>query len=109
MSMTKEKMEFALAMGRHTNVSMRQMERILRYTQTLHRLAVQQCNGPWEDRDQAKRERVQRKIGELLNGEAAIVGIVYSNDPRGAVVKVQVKDGYTNDWGKGGIIVPSRG
>lgn len=32
---------------------------------------------------------------------------VFSGDPRGAVLKIRVPDGYTNDFGGEGICVPS--
>lgn len=32
---------------------------------------------------------------------------LFQNDPRGAVLKIRVPDGYTNDMGREGICVPS--
>lgn len=32
---------------------------------------------------------------------------LFQNDPRGAVLKIRVPDGFTDDWGREGICVPS--
>ncbi len=32
---------------------------------------------------------------------------VFQGDPRGNTLKIAVPDGYTNDWGREGICVPT--
>jgi hypothetical protein len=105
MASTKDKVEFAFLMGRHSTMAESTIQRILRYGSTLNRLAVKQCNEPWTDSDQRKRERVQARVRELClqHGTAPR----FSNDPRGATIKIAVPDGYTNDWGREGICVPT--
>lgn len=47
---------------------------------------------------------VEKRIGKVC----ASIGCtpVFSGDPRGATVKVQVPSGRTNDWGATGVCVP---
>lgn len=93
----------------------RQAELLMRYSATLHRLAEELCNGyqDWQGNWDAKRtslaekkqERIERKAAQVA---AAIGGkVITSGDPRGCVLKVVFPDGYTNDWGKEGICVPT--
>jgi len=89
--------------------------RLLRYGATLGRLAEEQCNGyqdwkgNWDERatqrSEAKEERIRAKAEKLC----AQFGchIVTQGDPRGNVLKIQVPSGYTNDWGREGIGVPT--
>src|SRR2546428_398416 len=81
-------------------------KRLMRYGATLGRLAEEQCNGyqdwrgNWDEkaseRSDKKEERIRRKVTELC----ARFGCkpVFQGDPRGNVLKIQVPDGYTNDW-----------
>jgi hypothetical protein len=104
----KDKMEFAYLMAKHApNFPLAQLYKLMRYGSTLNRLAVQQSNDPkWCDVDELKRKRITRKISELV-AEFGGTGVVFSNDPRGATVKIRVPDGYPNDWGREGICVPT--
>jgi hypothetical protein len=34
-------------------------------------------------------------------------GVVFSGDPRGCTVKIVCRNGFTNDWGKEGVCVPT--
>lgn len=59
---TKDKLSFALSLGRHTRATMRQVEMLIRYGQTLWML----------ERDHslkaiAKRERIRGKVTELMH------------------------------------------
>jgi DNA N-6-adenine-methyltransferase (Dam) len=56
-------------------------------------------------RDEAKEERIQAKVTELCKAFGCVP--VFQGDPRGNVLKIQVPDGYTNDWGREGICVPT--
>lgn len=89
--------------------------KLLRYGATLGRLAEEQCNGyqTWDRREDAKRaraselkeERIRAKVEELC-GQFGCKA-VFQGDPRGNVLKIQVPDGFTNDWGREGICVPT--
>jgi hypothetical protein len=89
--------------------------RLLRYGATLGCIAERQCNGyqtfnyEWDEkaekRDEAKEERIQSKVQKLCDAIGCTP--VYQGDPRGNVLKIQVPDGYTNDWGREGICVPT--
>lgn len=106
MATRKDILEFGYAMGKHAPKSTQwHRERLLRYGASLNRLAVKQCNEPWTDADETKVERIRANVNGIL---AEIdCGAVYSRDPRGATLKIVVPDGYTNDWGKEGICVPT--
>ena len=121
----KERHEFIALMYEHSPYQrreedgpmfiQRQAEKLMRYSATLHRLAEELCNGyqdsrgVWDEkrthRSEAKQERVEKlatAVIESLGGKAVTGG-----DPRGCVLKVIFPDGYTNDWGREGICVPS--
>jgi len=55
---TKDKLAFALAMGRHTRADVRQVQALLRYAGTLDKLAD-------TDWGRARRADFQRKVKEL--------------------------------------------
>ena len=75
---------------------------IMSYAGTLHRLAEQACNVPEAslDRIQQLRTRIKRILKPYK------ITPHFQDDPRGAVVKLQVPSGVTNDWGRMGICVP---
>lgn len=66
MASTKDKMEFAFHMGRHSTANSYQIQRLMRFGATLNRLAVKQCNEPWTDADQRKRDNIKKAVGDLL-------------------------------------------
>lgn len=90
-------------------------QRLLRYGATLGRIAERQCNGHqtwdgrWDEiaakRDDDKEERIQARVTKLC--ESIGCRPIFGGDPRGATLKIQVADGYTNDWGREGICVPT--
>lgn len=51
-----------------------------------------------------KEERLKRRLLTMLKP----LGIfpVFSGDPRGAVLKLRMPSGRTNDWGREGVVVP---
>jgi hypothetical protein len=111
---TKDKLEFVFAMGRHSAATIHDIQRLMRYGATLGNIAEAHCNGdcPYNPhdydgtgRDCPKQERIEKKVIELCE----IFGAkpVFQQDPRGCVLKIQVPDGYTNDWGREGICVPT--
>jgi hypothetical protein len=116
----KARLEFILLLTQHTKGHydtqvVRVAEKLLRYGATLGRLAEEQCNGyqTWDGREDerrarlsdAKEERIRLRAQKLA--ESIGCKIVTQGDPRGNVLKIQVPDGYTNDWGREGIAVPT--
>lgn len=103
----KDILEFGFEMGRHApKATTWHLQRILRYSATYGRYAEEYCNRELSDREMDFwNNRVRGKITELLS--EIDCQPKFSGDPRGATVKIQVPDGYTNDWGKEGICVPT--
>lgn len=106
MTTTKEKLEFVYAMARHTRATVRQCEALMRYAATLHRLAETACNRELTEREIRKEENVMAKA-IAITAELELDLPLFSHDPRGAVLKIRVSDGFTNDFGGEGICVPS--
>ena len=113
MTTTKAKLEFVHAMARHTRATVRQCEALMRYAGTLQRLAEDQCNREWTERDERKRTNIVRKVADVCaeltasnEGKGYIVPI-HSRDPRGAVLKIRVPSGYSDSFGGEGICVPA--
>ena len=126
MGMTRDKVEFAFLMARHVPLaSFGDVERLLRYGATLKGIAEQRCNGPdykyctsererneltkrwqaYQDSLPTKQEKIESCVRMLcLDMDCKAI---FQGDPRGATVKIQVPDGYTNDWGREGICVPT--
>ena len=75
--------------------------------QTARRYAVIDCTIGLTESQARADERNDARIRALV--ESVGCGVVLSGDPRGAVVKVTVPSGRTNDWGQIGICVPTRG
>lgn len=124
MPSTKAKLEFVWAMARNTKATVRQCEALMRYAGTLQRLAEHECNEPWTEADELKRGRIQDKVylitreledaaraEEPQHGDVArrraICSPVFSNDPRGAVLKIRVPSGWSDSFGGDGICVPA--
>jgi len=90
-------------------------QRLLRFGATLGRIAERQCNGhqtwngEWDEKaaakDDAKEERITAQVTKLC--ESIGVKPIFGGDPRGNTLKIAVPDGYTNDWGREGIGVPT--
>lgn len=122
---TKDKLEFAIALARHSSATLRDIQALMRYGSGHSRLEVDRCNGPDYDRcrNDADRKHVAdawqeyqdtlpEKIGRYRAAIAKICAtfgakVIFQGDPRGCTVKIVVPDGYTNDWGKEGICVPT--
>ena len=102
---TKDKLEFVYAMAKHSNATSHDCQRLMRYASTCQRLAETACNRELTRREILKDERCMAEIIAIL---ASIdCEAKFSGDPRGCVVKIQVPDGYTNDWGREGICIPA--
>lgn len=112
MATTKHKLEFAVAMSRHTRATVRQIEALMRYASTLQRLAEKACNEVFTDADDRKQlsieEKVKKLCEEMREGHSYPAPVpVFSGDPRGCVLKIRVPDGFSDDMGGEGICVPS--
>jgi hypothetical protein len=102
---TKDKLEFVYAMAKHSAITLRDIQKLMRYAASCQRLAETACN----------RELTVQEIRKDENCMAEIIAILapldceakFNGDPRGCVVKIRVPDGYTNDWGREGICVPA--
>ena len=106
MSWLADREEFIFLMARE-GLSLENTRTILRAANTLQRLASEACGRELTERELGAVDRLERKIGELtlaMCWPAPILG----GDPRGCVVKLAVASGFTNDWGKEGICVPTR-
>jgi hypothetical protein len=102
---TNDKLEFIFAMAKHSNVTLHDCKRLMRYAATHHRLAEDSCNREWTDQDESKKIRVRKSIQTIIHSHGARV--LFNFDPRGCTVKIQVPDGFTNDFGGEGICIPS--
>jgi hypothetical protein len=102
---TNEKLEFVFAMARHSTLNLNTCKRIMRFATTHQRLAETACNRELTEREIRKQESVMMDIIALCAD--ADVKPDFSVDQRGCTVKLQVPDGYTNDWGREGICVPT--
>jgi hypothetical protein len=128
MTTRKEREEFISLIYEHTSqigeyqsgARSRFAQALMHYGASLKRIAENQCNGyhkgggPWargtwdgvaEDADLRKKNRICAKVAELCAQFACKP--VFGGDPRGATLKIQVPDGYSNDFGGEGICVPT--
>lgn len=106
MSVTsKDKMEFVYAMAKHSGATMQDLQRLLRWSATYQRLAETACNRELTPKEKERWRRVASAIAERLSHFSCKVK--FQGDPRGLCVKIQVPDGYTNDFGREGICVPA--
>jgi hypothetical protein len=93
---SKDKMEFAFAMARHSAATLNQVQRLLRFGATHGRLAETECNRQLTDAEIRKQENIQ-----MENIQMDIIAICaeleieakFSGDPRGNTVKIAVADG----------------
>ena len=102
---TKDKLEFVYAMAKHSGATLADMQRLLRWAATYQRLAETACNRELEPKEEKRKENARKAISERLRHFSCKA--TFQGDPRGCCVKIQVPDGYTNDWGKEGICVPA--
>lgn len=109
MSHTKDRENFIARMASAYNVPAEVSRLVLRNAATHKRMAVDSCNGihGGEKEIEAfdrKYERLEERIAKIL--EPYSITPVFQGDPRGITVKLQVPDGYTDDWGGDGMCVP---
>jgi hypothetical protein len=105
MASTKDKLEFVYAMAKHSNATVHDCQRLMRYAETYQRIAVEECNRALTEKEIRKQENVGMDIIAIC-AELEIEAIL-GGDPRGCTVKIAVPDGYTNDMGREGICVPT--
>lgn len=97
---------------------------LLRHGKTYARLQEMSCNGvgTWYGESAAsfgkrqerferalekKESQIEARIRAIVGELGAGFGVLFQGDPRGSTVKITVPSGYTNDWGREGICVPS--
>lgn len=114
---TRDKLEFVYAMAKHSDASIGDLQRLMRYASTHNRIATHHCNGdcPYKHSSELagretddwckKQATVETAITKLVHSFGALVH--FGGDPRGCTVKVVVPDGYTNDFGREGVCVPT--
>jgi len=78
---------------------------VLRRAKNLHSLAEKACNQGLTPRETGRQYRLKHKIKKLCRRFK--VEPVFQDDPRGAVVKLKVPSGATDDMGRTGICVPT--
>ena len=83
------------------------IEAVLRLSQTYQRLQIQDCNVGLTDVERARVEAYEGRLTDTLR--LVRMRPVFSGDPRGVTVKIQVPSGKTNDLGNVGICVPVKG
>ena len=66
--------------------------------------------GKMEDRFQRQLEKKEAQLEKHIKKLAAqlpgVKGVHFGGDPRGATIKLVMKNGRTDDWGQEGICVP---
>ena len=63
---TRDKMEFAFVMAKHSAIAMGELQRLIRYGTTLHRLAETECNREMTVSEIKKQERIQMDVIAIL-------------------------------------------
>lgn len=98
-------------------------QRLMRYGATYGRLQEDQCNGPnytgrpelykaieerWQlaqDAIPPKEAKIEQAVTELCSKFDCKA--IFSGDPRGNTLKIEVPSKYSNSWGGEGICVPT--
>lgn len=106
MGYTRDRDEFVHLMTKE-GADLMTIQRIMRYATTVQAYAVWLCNRNTTDYEDQKcgmaRDGIERLCAQYNMTPK------FSQDPRGACVKIKVPSGKTNDWGQKGICVPTRG
>lgn len=104
--MKKKQMELVAVLARETSLN---LPALCAFTSRLNRLAAQhkrvqeaRCNYGDTDLLLKKEAAVEKKINQLVKLVPEVVGVSFQGDPRGFTVKLQLKSGITNDWGREG-------
>lgn len=82
---------------------------LLRHGTTYARYQEDWCNVEMSEEETTRREaregRLEARIAELC--EPFDVQPVFGGDPRGHTIKLKMPSGFTDDWGKEGLCVPT--
>lgn len=105
MSYQRDREDFLLTLARE-GVPAAVSRTVLRHTNTLQRLSVEACNRTLTHQEHVRDGRATTAIRLAL--EPYGVTPIFSGDPRGACVKLQLPSGRTDDWGQTGLCVPTR-
>ncbi len=105
--------QFLWSLARHgcPSITATEARRIVRLANRHQRLMVDFCNGrEMYGADDEPLPPLRRCREELTRLAVSIgcKGVAFSGDPRGCTVKLQLKDGHTDDWGKEGFCVPMK-
>lgn len=107
--MLRDKLEFVAVLQRelpeqsvYSVVSLAQ--KLMRLGATHCRLCTQWCNGPWDDKDEKRLDRVRERIELTLNGTG--IKAACGGDPRGATVKLTFPSKVSNSFAGDGYCVP---
>jgi len=128
MNLTKERQEFVALMLRE-RVPVDVARAVMRHAATIQRLAAAACNGdyPCDNGERTVKPCSRCEAGYVPSALTpaglcsscrhadAITRLLtpfnvkpsFQGDPRGACVKLIAPSGYTNDWGRQGICVPT--
>jgi hypothetical protein len=105
MSTNKDRIEFAMFMGRFTNSMLHDIQQVMRNAKTHALLCETMCNRELTAKEQAKLKRLEDGF-QLWAKRTGCTGVITARDPRGCTVKLRVKCGFTNDFAQEGICVP---
>lgn len=75
-------------------------EGLVRLARSYQRLQETACNRELTRREKTREANLERRIAEEC--KAIGLGVTFSGDPRGFVVKLQFPDGASNTWGQDG-------
>lgn len=75
-------------------------ELLIRLARSYQRIQETACNRELTPREKAREKSLERRLTE--EAKARGLGITFSGDPRGFVVKLQFPDGASNTWGQDG-------
>lgn len=84
-------------------------QRLLRYGATYSRIQEMWCNVEMNDRQteafELKEKRIEQNVTKLLG--TIDCKAIFGGDPRGSTIKIVLPDGYTDDWGKEELCIPT--
>lgn len=106
MTARKDILEFGFHVGRHIpGATPWHAERLLRYGAGHKRLTEADCNRGLTPDEQKRLDSLRKRVLDMALSVGSSAR--FSGDPRGATIKLACSDGFTNDWGKVGLCVPT--
>jgi hypothetical protein len=109
MTYKKDRTEFTQLMV-NEGVPVETANKIMRYSNTLHRIAIEDCNRELTESDIKARKRAESALHTLLAGQMGTqtdFKFKVGGDPRGVYVRVIVPSGKSNCFDGTGIAVPT--